>query len=214
MIINPGRLEPILKEAPRWAPLLDRALLLKPSALEPNELRYLRLRVGWTAAEVAQARGVGSNVTVARWEGGARRIPRPTEQLFRLFVASALGAPPLRTLLMQFRSSWRQAGAPVEIHLLPEEDRFEYRWRVCPQRIPRSLHRCFWDTAPLKLDLKRHARYIITRVLEKGDLEDWSWLRWTYGEERLRETLEQNRQVSPATVALWREILLPAPAEG
>ncbi|MDA2912323.1 hypothetical protein MYX04_15495, partial [Nitrospiraceae bacterium AH_259_D15_M11_P09] len=63
-------------------------------------------------------------------------------------------------------------------------DRFEYRWRVCPQRIPRSLHRFFWDTAPLKLDLKRHARYIITRVLEKGDLEDWSWLQWTYGAGR------------------------------
>lgn len=214
MRIDPSHLELLLKEAPPWTPLLNRALLLKPSELEPNELRYLRLRVGWTAAAAARALGVGSNVTVARWEGGARRIPRPTERLFRLWVASVLGTPPLRILLAQFRSSWRQAPAPVEIHLLPEEDRFEYRWRVCPRSVPRSLRRLFWDTDLHKLDLERYARYIITRVLEKGDLEDWNWVRWTYGEERLRETLDENRQVSPATAELWGKTLLPAREEG
>lgn len=214
MRIDPRHLEQALKEAPPWALLLHRALLLKPSELEPYELRYLRLRVGWTAAEVARALGVGSNVTVARWEGGARRIPRPTERLFRLLVASALGAPPLRILLTQFRSSWRQAPAPIRIHLLPEGDRFEYRWRVCPRKIPRSMRRLFWDTDPHKLDLQRHTRYIITRVLEKGDLEDWNWVRWTYGEKRLREALDENRQVSPATAELWGKTLLPAHEEG
>ena len=212
--MNHDRLEQALKEAPPWTPRLHRALLLKPSDLEPHELRYLRLQVGWTAADVARALGVHSNVTVARWEGGARRIPRPTEKLFRLLVASALGTPPLRILLVQFRSSWRQASAPVEIHRLPKEDRFEYRWRAYPRSIPGSMRRLFWDTDPDKLDLERHTRYIITRGLEKGDLEDWNWLRWTYGEKRLRETLEENRQVSPATAELWGKTLLSARERG
>lgn len=213
MKIEPSHLEQALKQGPSWTPLLDRALLLKPSALEPAELRYLRLRVGWTAVEVGQGLGIGSNVTVARWEGGARQIPHPTERLYRLLVASALGTPRLRSLLAQFRSSWRQAPAPVDIHLLLKEDRFEYRWRVCPRSIPRSMRWLFWDTNPHKLDLQRHARYIITRVLEKGDLEEWNWVRWTYGEKQLREALTENRQLSPATAELWGKTLLPAREE-
>ncbi len=82
-----------------------------------------------------------------------------------------------------------------------------------PRRIPRSLQRLFWDTDPQKLDLERHAHYIITRVLEKGDLEDWNWVRWTYGEERLREALRKNRQVSPATAELWEKTLSSARRE-
>lgn len=214
MRIDLNRLEQAREKPPPWTPLLQRALLLKPSDLDRHELRYLRLQAGWTAAEVARALGVGSNVTVARWEGGARRMPRPTERLFRLLVASVLGTPPLRILLAQFRSSWRQAPAPVEIHRLPEEDRFEYRWRAYPRSLPRSMRRLFWDTDPHKLDLERHARYIISRGLEKGDLEDWNWLRWTYGGKRLRETLEENRQVSPATAELWGKTLLSARAGG
>jgi hypothetical protein len=76
------------------------------------------------------------------------------------------------------------------------------------------MHRLFWDTDPHKLHLQRHAHYIITRVLEKGDLEDWNWIRWSYGEERLREALSENRQISPATVELWGRTLLVARVEG
>lgn len=68
------------------------------------------------------------------------------------------------------------------------------------------MRRLFWDTDPRQLDLDREADYIIARVAEKGDLEDWSWLRWTYGEARIAEAL-QNRKVSPATVRLWRDII-------
>ena len=210
MKLDPDHLKQALKKVPPWTPLLDRALLLKPAALKPNELQYLRLRVGWTAVEVARALGVGSNVTVARWEGGARRIPCPTERLFRLLVASVLGIPPLCILVAQFRSPWRQAPAPVEVHLLPDEDRFEYRWRACPRSVPRSMRRLFWDTDPYKLDFERHAQYIITRILENGDLEDWNWIRWTYGEERLHKALSGNRQISPATAELWGRTLLVA----
>lgn len=193
-------------KSPGWASLLDRALLLKPSPLEPAELRYLRSRVGWSGQELAQSLGVGSNITVARWENGARRIPCPTERLLRLLIANSLGGPSPRALISQFRASWRKAPAPVVVHLYPEEGRFEYRWAFPPKKIPRSLHRLFWDTDSQQLDLEREADYIIARVAEKGDLVDWNWLRWTYGESRIARGLNR-REVSPATAHFWRDIL-------
>ena len=198
--VAPGR-------TPSWTPLLDQALLLKPSLLEPVELRYLRVRAGWSGQELAQSLGVGSNVTVARWESGARRIPPPTERLLRLIIASTLGSPSLRSLASRFRSSWRQAPAPLVVHLYPEENHFEHRWALPPKKIPRSMHRLFWDTDARRLELDGEADYIIARVAEKGDLEDWNWLRWTYGGARIAEALQKGK-VSLATVRFWRDIVV------
>jgi hypothetical protein len=70
------------------------------------------------------------------------------------------------------------------------------------------MNRLFWDTERQKLDLARHADYIITRVLEKGDLEDWNWLRWTYGEARIARVTRANGKLSRDTANLWQNILL------
>lgn len=73
------------------------------------------------------------------------------------------------------------------------------------------MRRLFWDIDPLKLDLQPQADYIIIRVLEKGDLNDWNWLRWTYGETRIATALKQKRGLAPATAHLWRDGLLAQP---
>jgi hypothetical protein len=70
------------------------------------------------------------------------------------------------------------------------------------------MQRLFWDTDRQKLDLVRHADYIITRVLEKGDLEDWNWLRWTYGEARIARVTRENGKLNRETAHLWQNILL------
>lgn len=189
------------------APLLDRSILSKPARLEPTELLYLRLRAGWTGPEVARALGVSSNVTVSRWESGARHMPKPTERLFRLLMANALGAVSVEGLVSQFKSSWRHAGAPLEIHLYPKIDHFEYRWASPPKRFPKAIERLFWDTDARQLDLEQQADFIIARVLEKGDLEDWNWLRWTYGETSIAAVLSKSRNLPPGTVNLWKQVL-------
>lgn len=212
MIVLPKDLQSLsAKHWPRWAPLLDRALLAKPSDLQPQELHYLRHRAGWTEADVARVLGVSSNVTVARWESGTRRMPRPTERLFRLLLASVLGACSLRSLVEHFKSSWRLADSPLEIHLYLEKNHYEYRWAAPPKKLPPAMRRLFWDVDPLKLDLQPQADYIILRVLEKGDLGDWNWLRWTYGETRIATALKQKRGLAPATAHLWRDGLLAQP---
>jgi DNA-binding transcriptional regulator YiaG len=193
---------------PPWAPLLDQAILFKPSRLEPIEFRYLRERAAWKASDVVHALGVSSNVTVSRWETGVRRIPLPTERLFRLLVAAVLTNVPLRSLGEQLKSSWRQAHAALRICLDPDKSCYEYRWATPPRKLPPAMQRLFWDTDTHKLDLVRHTDYIITRVLEKGDLEDWNWLRWTYGAERIARVAKENRKLNRQTVHLWQNILL------
>ena len=193
---------------PPWAPLLDQAILFKPCRLEPIEFRYLRERASWTASDLMHALGVSTNVTISRWENGARRIPFPTERLFRLLVAAALTDVPLRSLAEQLKTPWRQARAPLRICLDVEQSRYEYRWASPPRQLPAAMSRLFWDTDRQKLGLARHADYIITRVLEKGDLEDWNWLRWTYGEAGIGRVTRENGKLSRDTVHLWQNVLL------
>lgn len=193
---------------PAWAPLLDQAILLKPSRLEPIEFRYLRERASWTASEVTRALGVSSNVTISRWETGARRIPFPTEKLFRLLVAGVLTNLPLQSLAERSKTPWRQAGAPLKIWLELDEGRYEYTWATPPRKPPKAMHRLFWDTEMHRFDLAHHADYIITRVLEKGDLEDWNWLRWTYGAARIARLIKKNLKLHRQTAHLWQKILL------
>jgi transcriptional regulator with XRE-family HTH domain len=191
--------------------LLDQAVLLKPSRLDPLELRYLRERLSWTAADLAHALGVASNVTICRWETGVRRIPLPTERLFRMVVAGILTNLSLRSLAEGFKASWRQARAPLRICLRPNENRYEYRWAKPVRKIPTELRRLFWDTDWQKVDVERQADYIITRILDKGDLEDWNWLRWTYGEARITHlVVRKRRNLPPETAHLWQNLLLPS----
>jgi hypothetical protein len=106
------------------------------------------------------------------------------------------------------KTPWRQARAPLRICLDPDESRYEYRWARSPRKLPPAMQRLFWDTDMHKLDLARHTNYIITRVLEKGDLEDWNWLRWTYGEARIARVTRENRKLNRQTAHLWQNILL------
>jgi hypothetical protein len=49
--------------------------------------------------------------------------------------------------------------------------------------------RIFWDTDVEKLDYQRHARVIIERVFERGDVEDIRNCRRHYGDEKVRDVL-------------------------
>ena len=45
----------------------------------------------------------------------------------------------------------------------------------------------FWDVDKTKLDVERSAAYIVERVLEYGQLEDWKLIKEIYGLERIKE---------------------------
>lgn len=69
--------------------------------------------------------------------------------------------------------------------------------------IPEQFSTLFWDVDPRKIDVRRHARYIIERVLETGGLEAVEWIQRLYPTSRIIETCETSRKVSPKSRNFW-----------
>lgn len=68
-------------------------------------------------------------------------------------------------------------------------------------RLRRSL---FWDVSPASIDLKRHARYIIERVLEHGNDDELRWLFRQYPRRAIRRVVEHPRGLTSAKAkGLW-----------
>jgi YgiT-type zinc finger domain-containing protein len=69
--------------------LLARALIVQPSPLKGQEVRFLRKHLGYSAR--AFSRHLGMNpVTLSKFENERTRIPRRLDSLVRLFCAQAM----------------------------------------------------------------------------------------------------------------------------
>jgi hypothetical protein len=68
-----------------------------------------------------------------------------------------------------------------------------------PLGMPRSL---FWDVNPAKVDVSKHANWIITRVVELGTLANWHTVRRHYGDEAMIRAVTTARDLSPHAVGL------------
>lgn len=58
----------------------------------------------------------------------------------------------------------------------------------------------FWDVDPDSIDLDKHARFVIERVLTRGSADDFSELQRTYGKDRIRQELRNCRSLDPKTI--------------
>ncbi len=67
-------------------------------------------------------------------------------------------------------------------------------------RFRRSL---FWDADPKSIDPRRHARYIIERILDLGDAEEVRWMARTYSLRLIRDTLARSRVIHEKSRSLW-----------
>ena len=66
----------------------------------------------------------------------------------------------------------------------------------------------FWDVDPDTIDLEKHARYVIERILDFGTDEEVRWLFKRYPREKIAGVLKLPRgQVDPKSRALWELIL-------
>ena len=66
----------------------------------------------------------------------------------------------------------------------------------------------FWDVDPDTIDLEKHARYVIERILDFGTGEEVRWLFKRYPREKIAGVLKLPRgQVDPKSRALWKLIL-------
>ncbi|MBI4128309.1 MAG: hypothetical protein HY459_04575 [Parcubacteria group bacterium] len=62
----------------------------------------------------------------------------------------------------------------------------------------------FWDVDPKTIDLKRHARYVIERVLDFGNDKEVRWLWKTYSRDQIREVVATSRVLHNQSRALWK----------
>ncbi len=71
---------------------------------------------------------------------------------------------------------------------------------------PDTMHWLFWDIDLKELDVERHADYVLSRVLDRGRIDDVSWALRTYGEARIHAFLRErpHAELSPRTLAFWR----------
>jgi hypothetical protein len=58
----------------------------------------------------------------------------------------------------------------------------------------------FWDIDISTLDAGKHARFIIERVLMRGNLKDWQELKAFYGLQKIREEALQIRFLDKKTL--------------
>lgn len=69
--------------------------------------------------------------------------------------------------------------------------------------VPERFRTLFWDTALENINLKSHARYVMEKVLEFGDLDAFEWLRDVYPGWQIRETLLLSRTLSEKSRNFW-----------
>lgn len=65
----------------------------------------------------------------------------------------------------------------------------------------------FWDTDPKKLDPKKHAQYIIERILDFGTDDEVRWMSKQYRKSALKKIVVKSRSLRPETKNLWQLLL-------
>jgi len=59
----------------------------------------------------------------------------------------------------------------------------------------------FWDAD--EIDSEKHAAYVISRVLEWGDIDDIHTLRRIYDDDQITHVIRKRRGISPQTGKFW-----------
>jgi len=62
----------------------------------------------------------------------------------------------------------------------------------------------FWDVNPKNIDQKKHAWYIIERIMDFGNDDEVRWMWETYSRRLLRAVTERSRVLRPSSRSLWQ----------
>jgi hypothetical protein len=79
-------------------------------------------------------------------------------------------------------------------------------------KIPKSLHKYFWDVDVEKLDPNNKPYFVINRLLDKGNVEAVKWVRKNYSEDQIKETFKNTRDFNPKVGRFW-SVFLQIPQE-
>jgi len=74
-------------------------------------------------------------------------------------------------------------------------------------RLPASAKKYFWDINADKLDVSKHSRFVIERLLEYGDFPELRWLFQSYSRQKIANVLKNSRALSLRSANYWSQIL-------
>ena len=71
------------------------------------------------------------------------------------------------------------------------------------KRLPKFLYPLFWDINPKKLDVNKCSRYVIERIMERGDIPHIKWMLRSFSNAWFRKTLCNSHQLSKKAATFW-----------
>jgi len=73
--------------------------------------------------------------------------------------------------------------------------------------LPSTKKTLFWDTNIDNLDLSKHKRFIIERILKFGDLSDYFWLKNVYLFKEISEVISRDRtELDKKSLNFWSNL--------
>jgi len=70
--------------------------------------------------------------------------------------------------------------------------------------IPESFKIYFWDVNIDEIDLEKHKRFVIERILNYGDHQALFWLKENYDETMIKEAVKKSRNLTRKTARFWQ----------
>jgi len=67
----------------------------------------------------------------------------------------------------------------------------------------KDLSPIFWDTNPETLELNKHAKYIIPRVMDYGTIEDAKKIEQYYGRDTIQQVLQEAPYLNKKTISFF-----------
>jgi hypothetical protein len=67
------------------------------------------------------------------------------------------------------------------------------------EKLPSKLKQYFWDTPLENISMEKHHRFIIERLLEKGDFDELIWVNKNFTKKQIIETLQTSTKISEKT---------------
>jgi len=74
-------------------------------------------------------------------------------------------------------------------------------------KLPMFLKEYFWDVEFKELRVKKHAFFIIKRVLDRGNLYDIRWLLKAYGKTTIKKVIIETKDIARPTCNFWADML-------
>lgn len=116
----------------------------------------------------------------------------------------------------RIKKSRRQVYRDMRLGKITALGKFIGEWLFDPEEVerfkkrtppPRFLKPFFWEHSIDALDIHTQKKWILERLLEKGDLNAIRWAYNEYGPKQIQEVARTSRSLSPKTFNFWTRIM-------